>query len=170
MKTVLNRFKFVLAVVALVLVVAPLASAQLIEVKELMEMRGKPIEELKASLEKKGWVYNAQCGSGDGEKRSCFKVGGGGEGLAAVLSIVQKGDEQLLEYAVYRPALIPKIQNNIRTGSFKLLRQNPIGEDVNLRIYQKNNTILIARGGPSKKYYSLEIMAKPAYDRLQASR
>lgn len=161
--------KTLLATLALVMAVAFSAQAQHLPVNELIALRGQSLTEVQAALEKKGWVYRGECGGEEETQRYCFKIGDGGEDLAAVLYLIKTGDEQSLEYTVYRTSLISKIQNNIRAGAMKLLRQNPISKDVNLRVYQKDENVLVARGGVSKKYYSLQVHKKPAYERLQAS-
>lgn len=170
MKNLFKTMQVTLASLALVLAVNLSAQAQHLAVNDLIELRSQSLPEVQAALEKKGWVYRGECGGEEETQRYCFKIGDGGEDLAAVLYVIKTGNEQSLEYTVYRTSLISKIQNNIRAGALKLLRQNPISQDVNLRIYQKGEHVLVARGGISKKYYSLQVHKKPAYERMQASR
>ncbi len=160
-----------LAAFAFMLAVAHMAQAQHLSVNELIDLRAKSLEELQTVLGKKGWVYRGQCGTGEDGERYCFKIGDKkGDGLASVLYVVKNGDDQSLEYTVYRPGLITQIQNNIRNAAFKLVGQKPINEQIKLRVYEKGQDVLVARGGVDRKYYSLEIHQKPSYRRMQASR
>lgn len=168
MKSIFKTAKGVLAAAALVLLVGFTAQAQHLTVNELIALRGHSLTDVQTTLEKKGWLYHGQCGGETEKERYCFKIGDGGKGLAAMLYLIKTPEGHSIEYTVYRSNLITKIQNNVRAGAMKLLQQNPISKDVNLRVYQKDENVLVARGGISQHYYSLQVLQKPAFERLQA--
>ncbi|WP_192822466.1 hypothetical protein [Rufibacter sp. LB8] len=170
MKKYYSFLRSVAAVLALAVLGLQGAQAQKLQVNELLSLQTKSVEEIRASLESKGWLYDGNCG-GDETPRHCFKIGDGGTSLAAVLYVEGDGvGEQAIEYTVFRKGLISQLQSSLRAAAMKLTRQDPIAPNVKLRIYEKNGKVAVARGGLEQNYYSLKIQPKPAFERMQASR
>lgn len=168
-----NTYSFIRKVVLVVIVAlatAPGLAAQRLQVNELMTLQSKSLQEIRSTLESKGWLYSGNCG-GDNMPRQCFKIGDGGKSLAAVLYVEGSAPgDQAIEYTVFRKGLINQVQSSLRATAMKLLRQEPISNDVKLRVYEKGGHVVVARGGVEKQYYSVKVQRKPAYNRMQASR
>jgi hypothetical protein len=170
MKKQYKLLKTTVAALALLFVCINGTFAQKLQINELISLQSKSLDEIRTSLESKGWLYDGNCG-GDAMQRHCFKIGDGGKNLAAVLYIEGAGaGDQAIEYTVFRKGLISQLQDNLRAAAMKLTRQVPIAPNVKLRIYEKNGQVVVARGGVEQQYYSLKVQSKPTYERMQASK
>jgi hypothetical protein len=158
MKTLYKDVMKGIAALLLTLVVGQAAQAQTLTVTDLVNLQSKPLEEVKGTLEKKGWIYDGNCGSGD-VKRYCFNAADKGEGLAAVVYLeVDPAGQQAIEYNVFRPGLIANIQKSIKAAALKLMRQEKLlASDVKQTIYKKGDYTVISRGSNQQKYLSLKV-------------